>query len=186
MTRNRFIYAALLSILGLWASFTIMVEKIDLLSNPNFKPSCNLNPLLSCGTVMKSHQAATFGFPNPILGLIGFSMLLAFALMGVLGVKFKKTIYVLANLGLTFAAGFSIYLFAQTTYSIGAICLYCVCVWFASLMLFADITIFNFKQVFGLKRLYTFSWVAGLAVFLTMIILIVIRYQYQINLYFFS
>ena len=35
-------------------------------------PGCSLNPVVSCGNIMKSEQAAAFGFPNPMLGLVAY------------------------------------------------------------------------------------------------------------------
>ncbi|MGB9251369.1 MAG: vitamin K epoxide reductase family protein, partial [Mycobacterium sp.] len=37
---------------GLIASATLTIEKIELLVNPSYVPSCNLNPIVSCGSVM--------------------------------------------------------------------------------------------------------------------------------------
>ena len=34
------------------ASFTLTVEKIELFKNPDYIPSCNFSPVLSCGSVM--------------------------------------------------------------------------------------------------------------------------------------
>ena len=60
-----------LGVIGLLAAFTLTVDKFRLLEDPSFVPSCNLNPVLSCGSVMVTDQASAFGFPNPLLGLIG-------------------------------------------------------------------------------------------------------------------
>lgn len=51
--------------LGLLSSFVITVDKFELLKNPDFRPSCSINPVLSCTNVMLSDQASVFGFPNP-------------------------------------------------------------------------------------------------------------------------
>jgi uncharacterized membrane protein len=39
-------------VIGLIASATLTIEKIELLLNPAYVPSCNLNPIVSCGSVM--------------------------------------------------------------------------------------------------------------------------------------
>ena len=39
-------------VIGFVASLTLTVEKIDLLLNPSYVPSCNINPIVSCGSVM--------------------------------------------------------------------------------------------------------------------------------------
>ena len=36
-----------LGAIGLAASFTLLVDKIKLLQDPNFTPSCDINPVLS-------------------------------------------------------------------------------------------------------------------------------------------
>ena len=55
---------------GLLASWVITIDKFKLLEDPNFMPGCSLNPVVSCGNIMKSDQASAFGFPNPMLGLV--------------------------------------------------------------------------------------------------------------------
>src|SRR5688500_12668286 len=59
---------------GLWASFQLMLERLEIAKNPNFVPSCDINPVVACGSVIKSLQAEAFGFPNPIIGLVGFAV----------------------------------------------------------------------------------------------------------------
>lgn len=62
-------YALLLVItgaLGLLAAWVITLDKFELLKDPNYKPACSLNPIISCGNIMQSKQAEVFGFPNPV------------------------------------------------------------------------------------------------------------------------
>ena len=49
-------------LLGLAAAFVLAVEKYALLADPAYVPTCSLNPVLSCGSVMSSLQAEVFGF----------------------------------------------------------------------------------------------------------------------------
>lgn len=56
--------------IGFLAAFTLTVEKIALLKDPSYSPSCSINPVLSCGSVMTTSQAEVFGFPNPLLGIM--------------------------------------------------------------------------------------------------------------------
>ncbi|WP_208766910.1 vitamin K epoxide reductase family protein [Kitasatospora cineracea] len=46
------------------ASNTLTLEKIRLLESPRCVPSCNINPILSHGSVMRTGQASAFGFPT--------------------------------------------------------------------------------------------------------------------------
>ncbi len=58
-------------LIGLTASAVLTVEKIAILRDPAYVPSCSINPVLSCGSVMTTPQAEAFGFPNPLLGGTG-------------------------------------------------------------------------------------------------------------------
>ena len=62
--------------IGLVASLILVIERFELLMDPTYVPSCSLNPVLSCGSVMTSTQAAVFGFPNPVLGIPSFTVVL--------------------------------------------------------------------------------------------------------------
>lgn len=59
---------------GLSAAFVLTVEKIALLKNPDYIPTCSIDPILSCGSIMRTAQAEVFGFPNPLLGIVGFTV----------------------------------------------------------------------------------------------------------------
>lgn len=63
-------------IFGIYAAFTIMINKIELLKNPNFVPTCSINPWLDCGTVMKSKWGEMFGFPNALAGMSFYALAL--------------------------------------------------------------------------------------------------------------
>ena len=63
--------------LGLLAAIELTIEKVRVLTDSTYVPKCDINPVLSCGSVITTPQAEAFGFPNPILGLIGFSVAIA-------------------------------------------------------------------------------------------------------------
>ncbi|MEN3124188.1 vitamin K epoxide reductase family protein, partial [Janibacter sp. LM] len=48
-------------LIGLLCAVVLLVEKIELLKNPDYVPSCSINPILSCGSVMVTPQADAFG-----------------------------------------------------------------------------------------------------------------------------
>lgn len=61
---------------GLLAAWVITIDKFKLLEDPSFTPGCSLNPVVACGNIMKSEQAAAFGFPNPMLGIATYSVVI--------------------------------------------------------------------------------------------------------------
>jgi uncharacterized membrane protein len=115
-------------IIGNICSFVISVDKIKLLENPAFKPSCDLNPIVSCGSVMSSHQGSLFGFPNPWLGLAGFSVLLTIGVAILAGAKFKRWFWLGLEAGIALGLIFAFWLLFESVYRIHALCPYCLTV----------------------------------------------------------
>ena len=86
-------------LIGLVASMTLTVEKIDILLNPSYVPSCNINPILSCGSVMVTPQASLLGFPNPLLGLVAFTVVVVTGLLAVAKVALPQWYWVGLTVG---------------------------------------------------------------------------------------
>lgn len=133
-------------IIGIIASFVLTYDKIQVLSDPGYDPSCNINPILSCGSVMKTEQASLLGVPNTIFGLIAFSMLLTFGLLLASGAKVKRWVWIGAQLLATLGVVFMHYLFFQGVYRINAICPWCFVVWMITIPTFWYITLYNLQE----------------------------------------
>jgi uncharacterized membrane protein len=133
-------------IVGYACAFIIMFDKVRLADNPNYVPSCNLNPIISCGSVMKSKQATAFGFPNPFLGLGGFPILATVGAAMLAGAKFKRWFWLAVNAGTLFALGFVHWLFFESVYRIHALCPWCMVVWAVSITSFWYVTLYNIDQ----------------------------------------
>src|SRR4051794_22828814 len=87
-------------LLGLFAAFSLSLDEIKLLQNPNFHPICNLNPLLSCTSVISSKQASLLGpIPNPYLGLAAFAILVTVGVAMLAGARFKKWFWLGLQIG---------------------------------------------------------------------------------------
>lgn len=124
-------------IIGLAASFVLMMDKIAILKDPSYQPSCNINPIIACGSVIVTSQANAFGFPNPIIGLIGFSVLITVGVTWLSGVRSQKAWYWRTFLSATLLATVFIHwLMFQTIYRIEALCPYCMIVWVVTIATF--------------------------------------------------
>lgn len=132
-------------VIGLIASFALTYDKIQVLKNPSYNPPCNISPILSCGSVMKTQQASLLGVPNTIFGLMGFSALIALAIALLAGAQFKKWLWQAINIGLLGGFIFFLYLFFQGVYRINAICPYCFAVWMIMPPLFWYTTLYNLR-----------------------------------------
>lgn len=132
-------------LIGMLASFALTYDKIQVLKDVNYQPSCNINPILSCGSVMETEQASLLGVPNTIFGLVAFSMLFAFGFILAGGAKVKKWIWLGAQLTATVGVVFMHYLFFQGVYRINAICPWCFVVWMITIPTFWYITVYNLQ-----------------------------------------
>ncbi|GAB3279536.1 vitamin K epoxide reductase family protein [Kineosporia babensis] len=133
--------------IGLAASFTLMVEKIHLLSDPTYVPSCTVNAVLSCGPVMSSDQAGVFGFPNPLLGIAGFPLVIATGAVLLAGARLRSWYWVGLQIGVTAGFGFVHWLIFQTLFRIGALCPYCMVVWAVTAPIFWFVTLYNLRTL---------------------------------------
>jgi uncharacterized membrane protein len=150
---------------GLLASWIITLDKFKLLENPAFVPGCSLNPVVSCGSVMKSAQAAVFGFPNPMLGLVAYGIVICVGMSLLAGAVFPGWYWLAFEAGCLFGIGFVSWLQFESLYRINALCLWCCLAWIATIIMFWYVTSFNVLNGFlpapdALKAfLSEFTWV---------------------------
>lgn len=133
-------------IIGYACAFIIMFDKLKILDNPNYVPSCNLDPIISCGSIMQSDQANAFGFPNPFIGMGAFPVLAVIGGAILAGAKFKRWFWLGLQAGLVFALGFVHWLFYQSVYNLGALCPWCMIVWVVVITTFWYVTLYNIDQ----------------------------------------
>ncbi|MGH3360232.1 MAG: vitamin K epoxide reductase family protein [Nocardioidaceae bacterium] len=126
--------------IGLVSAFVLTLDKIQLLKDPSFDPSCNINPILSCGAVMAEDQAEAFGFMNPLIGLMGFAVVITVGVAMIAGAQFKAWFWIGLQLGVTFGIAFVHWLIFQTIYDINALCPYCMVVWTVTAPIFLYVT----------------------------------------------
>ena len=132
-------------IIGLFAAFTLTQDKISILEDPNFVPSCSINPVLSCGSVIVTEQASIFGFPNPIIGLITYSVVITLAVLLLSRVVLPSWIWLGLNLGSLGGIAFVAWLVFQSLYVIDALCPYCMVAWVGTILIFWISTAENAK-----------------------------------------
>jgi uncharacterized membrane protein len=133
--------------IGLLAAAVLMIEKIAVLKNPDHVLSCDVNPLIACGSVINTPQASAFGFPNPILGLIGFAAVIVVGVSLLAGAKIAKAWYWRTFwTGTIFGVGFIHWLFFQSVYRIGALCPYCMVVWGVTIPIFWYTTLWLLRE----------------------------------------
>lgn len=132
--------------IGLIASFTLTYEKLQLLENPDYVPSCNLNSVVSCGSVMAKEQASLFGFPNPLIGLVSFGVVVTIGVLAVGRVRLPGWVWGGLQAGVTLGLAFVLWLAFQSLYVISALCPYCMVVWAVTWALFVYVTVHSLRR----------------------------------------
>lgn len=130
---------------GLVAAVMLLVEKIRLLEDPDYVPACSINPILSCGSIMRTDQAEAFGFPNPVIGVAGFAIVVTIGMALLAGAAFRRWFWLGLQLGVSFGVVFVHWLIFQTLYRIDALCPYCIVVWAVTIPLFWYTTLHNLQ-----------------------------------------
>ncbi|AXK87523.1 vitamin K epoxide reductase family protein [Nocardia farcinica] len=173
--------AWLLLVCGLagWiASVTLTVERYKLFLDPDYRPSCSLNPVLSCGSVMVTDQAAVFGFPNPLMGIAGFSVVVTLAVLAVAGVALPRWIWGGLWLGAVLGTVFVCWLIFQSLYRINALCPYCMVVWAVITPLLAVVTDQLWGRASGpLGVLAEWRWTLVALFYAVVLLLVFLRFQ---------
>jgi uncharacterized membrane protein len=142
-------------IVGLIASSMLVYDNNKIAANPNYIPSCNLNPILSCGSVIKAPEAKAFSIPNPYVGLVAFPILLTTGMAMFAGAKFKRWYWLGLEAGAIFGIGFIHWLFYESVYRIHALCPYCMVVWAIIIPTFWYVTLYNLQTgVIALPKKY--------------------------------
>ena len=132
-------------IIGLYAAFTLTQDKFAILEDPNFVPSCSINPVLSCGAVIVTEQASVFGFPNPIIGLVSYSVVITLAVLLLSRVVLPGWVWLGLNLGSLGGLAFVVWLVFQSLYVIDALCPFCMVAWAGTILIFWISTAENAK-----------------------------------------
>src|SRR6185369_12653993 len=135
-------------VIGVIASAAITQEKFDLAMNPHYQPVCDLNPIISCGSVMKSEQAHAFGFMNTYIGIVGFPVVVTVGMAMLAGAKFKRWFWVGMQIGLSFGILFAYWLLFESIYRIRALCPWCLTVDVVLTTAWWYVTLFNFYNGF--------------------------------------
>lgn len=181
----------LFGLLGWWASFSLTLDKLKVLSNPDVTLGCDISPFISCKSVMASTQAALFGFPNPLIGVAAFVVPTVIGAALLAGATFRPWFWWGALAGHTLGFTFVIWLFTQAVYDIGALCPWCMVAWTGMIPLFWAVLGFTAKSgQFGSKLIgfgkvvYEWAWVLTTVTYLVIAFAIAIQFwDYWVTLF---
>ena len=169
-------------VIGLVASMALTIEKFKILLDPHYVPPCNVNPIVSCGSVMTTPQASLLGFPNPLLGIIGFTVVTVTGVLAVAKVPLPQWYWIGLTVGTLIGATLVHWLIFQSLYRIGALCPYCMVVWAVTIPLLVVLVSIVFRPTLErgdsaiARVLYQWRWSLVTLWFTAVFLLIMVRF----------
>ncbi|MGW9404757.1 vitamin K epoxide reductase family protein [Arthrobacter sp. NPDC055585] len=131
------------SIVGWLGSGILVIERLRVYADSSYITSCDISPWVSCGTVFQTWQAALFGFPNPLIGIVAFAVMITVAMSMLAGARFSRWYWAAVQAGVTLGMVFVVWLWSQALFDIYVLCIYCIVVWTAMIPLFVFTTVRN-------------------------------------------
>lgn len=134
-------------VIGLVASVALTMARIEILRDPSYVPSCNINPIVACGSVLATSEASLFGIPNSLMGIASFAVVVVTGVLALAKVPLPRWYWAGLAAGLLIGAGFVHWLIFQSLYRIGALCPYCMVVWVVTITLLVVVGSIVFRPV---------------------------------------
>lgn len=139
------IFLCIAGAVGFISSFALTLDKLEVLQNPDAVLGCNFSLIVQCGENLSSWQGAVFGFPNPLIGIAGFTAVVAVGVGILAGARFARWFWLLFNVGVLGALVFVIWLVGQSIFVLGTLCPWCMAVWSVTIPMFWLVTLHNLR-----------------------------------------
>jgi uncharacterized membrane protein len=138
--RKTYIAMLVSSFLSLVAALVLAIDAVKLAAQPAGQLSCDINAVLSCGTVAKAWQSQLLGFPNSFIGLMTEPVVMTVAIAGLGLVTFPRWFMRVAHI--VYGAGliFALWLLSQSLFVINSLCPWCLLVTGSTITVFSTIS----------------------------------------------
>ena len=148
---------------GLIASLLLSYDTLAISQNQNFAPSCNLNPILSCGNVINATGDKIFGLPFPFYGIAAFAVLVSIGVTILAGAKFKRWFWLAFQAATTLGTIGAYLLLLKSIFKIHSLCPFCLSVDVVTTTIFWYLTIYSFDnkilKLKGLRCQKIYNWI---------------------------
>ena len=135
------VWLVVAGVIGWWAAFSLTLEKLHALANPDAIASCDFSVLVQCSANLDSWQGSVFGFPNPILGLTGWMAPIVVGMAILARARFARWFWWCFWAGIAFAFGFVVWLIGQSIYDLHTLCPWCMVTWSVTIPTFYAVTL---------------------------------------------
>ena len=114
MNKERLVmWVKTLAVIGIGLALFLLWERYF---QPSFKP-CNINATINCDAVISGEVSNTLGIPTPLIGLVGYIIILFAA--------FKKNAKLILGMA-TFGLAFCLYIAYRELFQLRVICPVCI------------------------------------------------------------
>ena len=135
------IWLVIAGVLGWSAAFSLTIEKLHVLADPDAIASCDFSVLVQCTANLQSWQGSVFGFPNPIIGLSAWIAPIVVGMAILARARFARWFWWSFWAGIAFAFGFVIWLISQSIYVLHTLCPWCMVTWAVTIPTFYAVTL---------------------------------------------
>lgn len=118
-----------LGAVGFVAAFALTLDKLRILEDPSYVPGCNVSVLIGCSKNLGSAQGSIFGFPNPLLGLAGWTATIAVGVGVLAGARFARWFWLAYGVGVVGALALVVYLITVSLTQLFVLCPWCMVTW---------------------------------------------------------
>ena len=116
-------------LLGLVGAAVLMLERLATLLDSEHEPSCSINAAIDCAPAMASWQGSLLGFPNPLLGLGAFPVVMCFGAVLLAGLRPPRWMWVALAVGATLGMALVVFLIYTSLAVLVVLCPWCFLVW---------------------------------------------------------
>lgn len=134
------------AVIGLYSSFTLSIEALELAKNPEAVLACDLNQALSCSAVGRHWSSYVLGFPNSFVGMMAMSVMITVAMAALMGARLPRVFMFFAQLGVIAGVVFAAWMFYMSYFIIQALCPWCLTVDLAVLVIAFAVTRYNVHE----------------------------------------
>jgi uncharacterized membrane protein len=174
---------------GLTAAYNLSVDKVTVILSPATSLNCNVSLIVACGKNLGSWQGSLLGFPNPLLGLGGFAVVLVTGIAVLAGVRYARWWWIAFASCVTAAFAFITFLIISSVYFIGTLCLWCALVWTVTIPTFWLTMLGSLKNgdfSVGPRATKFFATAYTWVPLITLLCYLVILFIYQVRLSLFT
>lgn len=128
-TSHSFVAAviAVCAIIGMVDSFYLVLQYIQVLLHPGEVTPCTVNTLVSCTKTVQGTYAHYFpGIPNPLLGMLWYSGLVAYGVSRYLGSEFSRQARVFVGVVIVLGVMLSYRLYLASIFELKGVCPFCL------------------------------------------------------------